>query len=137
LTRRLSNFEIRLFFWAAGENGAELGRFFYLFSSGHCFRFMGFGTMRVYCALFFSRGEIGMEWADQGGCLSGGQLLCREEQGSVRVLGWGGGDGLKRGVEGAMATYMSFVVRGRSILVVHKKTNLVCTTYLFWEKIFC
>ena len=53
---------------------------------------------------FFSRGEIGTEWAGRGGCLSGGQLLCREEQGSVRVLelrrGGGGGDGLERGVEG-------------------------------------
>jgi hypothetical protein len=53
--------------------------------------------MRVYCVLFFSRGEIGMEWADQGGCLSGGQLLCREEQGSVRVLGLGGRRWLERG----------------------------------------
>ena len=57
-----------------------------------------------------------MEWADQGGCLSGGQLLCREEQGSVRVLGlgrrrWlekgsGGGNGDIYELRGARAIYI-------------------------------
>ena len=84
--RRLSNFEIRLFLGSTGKWRGAWAFFLILFSSGHCFRFLGFGTVRVYCALFFSRGEIGTEWAGRGGCLSGGQLLCREEQGSVRVL---------------------------------------------------
>jgi hypothetical protein len=82
--------------------------------------------MRVYCALFFSRGEIEMEWADQGGCLSGGQLLCREEQGSVRVLGlgrrrWlekgsGGGNGDIYELRGARAIYIGGTQKNKSSL---------------------
>lgn len=41
-----------------------------------------------------------MEWAERGGCLSGGQLFCREEQGLVRVLGLGGQRWLEKGSGG-------------------------------------
>lgn len=93
--------------------------------------------MRVYCALFFSRGEIGMEWADQGGCLSGGQLLCREEQGSVRVLGMGRRRWLEKGSGGGNGDI--YELRGAKAIYIGgtQKTNLTCAAYLFWEKIFC
>lgn len=67
-----------------------------------------------------------MEWADQGGYLPGGQLLCRKEQGSVGVLGLGGRRWLEKGsgggngdiceLRGARAIYIGGIQKNKSSL---------------------
>jgi hypothetical protein len=89
LTRRLSNFEIGFFFWATGENGAELGRFFICFLQAIVLDSWDL-ELCVYNVPFFFPAEK-LEWNG---------LIKVAEQGSVRVLGLGRRRWLEKGRRG-------------------------------------